>query len=82
MLNTGSSEILSDDNGDAVGIKLTCGTCESIPINTKAVVLTTCDIGADLYMVVEYKPELKGFMSVSALGIVEQRYQDGTGYRR
>ena len=38
-------------------------------MNAKAVVLTTGGFGANLDMVVEYKPELKGFMTTNAPGI-------------
>ena len=60
MLNTTATEILTDDNGAAVGIKATGASGETITINAKAVVLTTGGFGANLDMVVEYKPELKG----------------------
>ena len=80
MLNTTATEILTDDNGAAVGIKATGASGETITINAKAVVLTTGGFGANLDMVVEYKPELKGFD--------HQRprhpgpgHQDGTGHR-
>ena len=72
MLNTTATEILTDDNGAAVGIKATGASGETITINAKAVVLTTGGFGANLDMVVEYKPELKGFMTTNAPGILGQ----------
>ncbi len=72
MLNTTATEILTDDNGAAVGIKATGASGETITINAKAVILTTGGFGANLDMVVEYKPELKGFMTTNAPGILGQ----------
>ena len=72
MLNTTATEILTDDNGAAVGIKATGASGETITINAKAVVLTTGGFGANMDMVVEYKPELKGFMTTNAPGILGQ----------
>ena len=72
LLNTTANEILTDDNGAAVGIKATGASGETITINVKAVVLTTGGFGANLDMVVEYKPELKGFMTTNAPGILGQ----------
>ena len=70
--NSTATEILTDDNGAAVGIKATGASGETITINAKAVVLTTGGFGANLDMVVEYKPELKGFMTTNAPGILGQ----------
>ena len=72
MLNTTATEILTDASGAAVGIKATGASGETITINAKAVVLTTGGFGANLDMVVEYKPELKGFMTTNAPGILGQ----------
>ena len=47
MLNTTATEILTDDNGAAVGIKATGASGETITINAKAVVLTTGGFGAN-----------------------------------
>ena len=72
MLNTTATEILTDDNGAAVGIKATGASGETVTVSAKAVVLTTGGFGANLDMVVEYKPELKGFMTTNAPGILGQ----------
>ena len=72
LLNTTATEILTDANGAAVGVKATGSTGETVTVNAKAVVLTTGGFGANLDMVVEYKPELKGFMTTNAAGIQGQ----------
>ena len=72
MLNTTATEILTDANGAAAGIKATGETGETVTINAKAVVLASGGFGANLDMVVEYKPELAGFMTTNAAGIQGQ----------
>ena len=72
MLDTTATEILTDANGAAAGIKATGSTGETVTVNAKAVVLTTGGFGANLDMVVKYKPELKGFMTTNAPGIQGQ----------
>ena len=71
LLSTTAEEILTD-GGKAVGIKATGATGETITINAKAVILASGGFGANLDMVVEYKPELKGFMTTNAPGILGQ----------
>ena len=78
MLNTTATEILTDDNGAAVGIKATGASGENVTVNAKAVVLTTGGFGANLDMVVEYKPELKGFMTTNAAGAQGQGIEMAT----
>ena len=68
LLNTTATELLTDANGAVVGVKATGSTGETITVNAKAVVLTTGGFGANLDMVTEYKPELKGFMTTNAAG--------------
>ena len=72
MLDTTATEILTDANGAAVGVKATGASGETVTVNAKAVVLTTGGFGANLDMVVKYKPELKGFMTTNAPGIQGQ----------
>lgn len=72
MLDTTANEILTDANGAAVGVKATGASGETVTVNAKAVVLTTGGFGANLDMVVKYKPELKGFMTTNAPGIQGQ----------
>ena len=78
LLNTTATEILTDDNGAAVGIKATGASGETVTINAKAVVLTTGGFGANLDMVTEYKPELKGFMTTNAAGAQGQGIEMAT----
>ena len=72
MLDTTATEILADANGAAVGVKATGASGETVTVNAKAVVLATGGFGANLDMVVKYKPELKGFMTTNAPGIQGQ----------
>ena len=72
MLDTPATEILTDANGAAVGVKATGASGETVTVNAKAVVLATGGFGANLDMVVKYKPELKGFMTTNAPGIQGQ----------
>ena len=74
MLDTTATEILTDANGAAVGVKATgaSGETVTVTVNAKAVVLATGGFGANLDMVVKYKPELKGFMTTNAPGIQGQ----------
>ena len=72
MLDTTATEILTDANGAAVGVKATGSSGETVTVNAKAVVLASGGFGANLDMVVKYKPELKGFMTTNAAGIQGQ----------
>ena len=72
MLDTTATEILTDANGAAVGVKATGASGETVTVNAKAVVLTSGGFGANLDMVVKYKPELEGFMTTNAPGIQGQ----------
>ena len=72
MLDTTATEILTDANGAAEGVKATGASGETVTVNAKAVVLATGGFGANLDMVVKYKPELKGFMTTNAPGIQGQ----------
>ena len=78
LLNTTANEILTDASGAAVGIKATGSTGETVTVNAKAVVLTTGGFGANLDMVTEYKPELKGFMTTNAAGAQGQGIEMAT----
>ena len=78
LLSTTADEILTDANGAAVGVKATGSTGETVTVNAKAVVLTTGGFGANLDMVTEYKPELKGFMTTNAAGAQGQGIEMAT----
>ena len=72
MLDTTATEILTDANGAAVGVKATGASGETVTVNAKVVILASGGFGANLDMVVKYKPELKGFMTTNAPGIQGQ----------
>ena len=78
LLNTTANKILTDANGAAVGVKATGASGETVTVNAKAVVLTTGGFGANLDMVTEYKPELKGFMTTNAAGAQGQGIEMAT----
>lgn len=69
LVNTTAGSILTDDSGAAVGVSATGKDGETVTVNAKAVVLATGGFGANLDMVVQYKPELAGFMTTNAPGI-------------
>ena len=69
LLNTTATKILTDAEGAAVGIEATDNkTGDTVTVNAKAVILATGGFGANLDMVVEYKPDLAGFMTTNAAG--------------
>ena len=78
LLNTTATKILTDANGAAVGIEATGSTGETVTVNAKSVVLASGGFGANLEMVVQYKPELKGFMTTNAAGIQGQGIEMAT----
>ena len=78
LLNTTATELLTDANGAVVGVKATGASGETVTVNAKAVVLATGGFGANLDMVVEYKPELKGFMTTNAAGAQGQGIEMAT----
>ena len=72
ILNTTADTILTDESGQAVGVSGTDKDGNTVTVNAKAVVLATGGFGANLDMVVSYKPELAGFMTTNAAGIQGQ----------
>ncbi len=68
LLNTTANKILTDADGAAVGIEATDKNGATVTVNAKAVILATGGFGANLDMVVEYKPDLAGFMTTNAPG--------------
>ena len=63
IYNAPATEILMQD-GKAVGVK-----AEGYTVNAKSVVLASGGFGANLEMVAQLKPELKGFVTTNAAGI-------------
>ena len=72
ILNTTADTILTDANGQAVGVSGTDKDGNTVTVNAKAVILATGGFGANLDMVASYKPELEGFMTTNAPGIQGQ----------
>ena len=72
LTDTTATKILTDADGAAVGVVATGKTGNTVTVNAKAVVLATGGFGANLDMVVKYKPELEGFMTTNAAGIQGQ----------
>ena len=58
--------------GAAAGIIAEGKNGETITVNAKAVILATGGFGANLEMVASYKPELEGFMTTNAAGLLGQ----------
>ena len=75
LTDTTAFEILVDQNGEACGVAATGKTGNAVTVKANAVVLTTGGFGANLDMVVSYKPDLAGFMTTNASGIQGQGIQ-------
>ncbi|MGX8705541.1 MAG: FAD-dependent oxidoreductase, partial [bacterium] len=71
LTDTTATEILTNE-GAACGVKATGKTGNAVTVLANAVVLTTGGFGANLDMVVAYKPDLAGFMTTNASGIQGQ----------
>jgi len=69
--NTTANKIIMED-GKAVGVVAEGETGNTVTVNAKAVVLATGGFGADLDRVVEYNPDLKGFVTTNAAGSLGQ----------
>ena len=77
LLDTTADKILMDGD-QAVGIHATGKTGNNVTVNAQSVVLTSGGFGANLAMVEQYKPELKGFMTTNAPGIQGQGIEMAT----
>ena len=78
LTDTTATRILTDEAGAAVGVVATGKTGNTVTVNAGAVVLATGGFGANLDMVVQYKPELAGFMTTNAAGIQGQGIEMAT----
>lgn len=78
LLSTPANAILTDANGAAAGVSATDKNGNPVIVNAKSVVLATGGFGANLDMVVQYKPELAGFMTTNAAGILGQGIEMAT----
>ena len=72
MTNLTATKLLVDESGAVCGLEAATGDGYTVTVKAKAVVLTTGGFGANLDMVVQYKPELEGFMTTNAAGIQGQ----------
>ena len=72
ILNTTVDTILTDANGAACGVTGVATDGSKLTVNADVVILATGGFGANLDMVVSYKPELAGFMTTNAAGIQGQ----------
>ena len=72
LTDTTAEEIFVTSEGVACGVRATGKSGNTVTVAAGAVVLTTGGFGANLDMVVEYKPELAGFMTTNAAGIQGQ----------
>jgi fumarate reductase flavoprotein subunit len=68
IFNTTADTLLTDANGAVVGVSGTGKDGETVTVKAGAVILATGGFGANLDMVVEYKPSLAGFMTTNAAG--------------
>ncbi|MBQ8094767.1 MAG: flavocytochrome c [Clostridia bacterium] len=74
MTDTTAVELTTDENG-VNGVIADGKAGNKVTVKAKAVVLATGGFGANLDMVVEYSPELAGFMTTNAAGIQGQGIQ-------
>ncbi len=72
LTDTTATKILTDDTGAAIGVEAEGKAGNTVTVSAGAVLLTTGGFGANLDMVVSYKPELAGFMTTNAAGIQGQ----------
>ena len=72
LTDTTATRILTDESGAACGVEAEGKNGGTVTVNAKAVVLATGGFGANLEMVVQYAPQLDGFMTTNAAGIQGQ----------
>ena len=63
------TKLLTDEAGAVIGVEATGKGGNKITVKAKATILASGGFGANLAMVEQYKPELKGFMTTNAAGI-------------
>ena len=69
MTEVTAKKLLTDETGAVVGVEAEGKAGNKITVNAKATILATGGFGANLAMVEQFKPELKGFMTTNAAGI-------------
>ena len=67
-----ATKLLTNEAGAVIGVEAQGKAGNKVTVNAKAVILATGGFGANLDMVVKYKPELEGFMTTNAAGIQGQ----------
>ena len=67
-----AEKLLTNEAGAVIGVEAKGKNGNKVTVNAKAVILATGGFGANLDMVVQYKPELAGFMTTNAAGIQGQ----------
>ena len=72
LTQTTANALLTDESGAVTGVEATDKNGNTVTVNAKAVVLATGGFGANLEMVEQYAPQLKGFMTTNAPGILGQ----------
>ena len=72
MTNLTATRLLTDENGAVCGLEAATQDGYTVTVKAKAVILATGGFGANLDMVVQYKPDLAGFMTTNAAGIQGQ----------
>ena len=72
MTNLTATKLLTDETGAVVGLEAATNDGYKVTVKAKAVILATGGFGANLDMVVQYKPDLAGFMTTNAAGIQGQ----------
>lgn len=77
LFDTTATEIRME-NGAAVGINGVTANGANVIVNAKAVILATGGFGANLEMVAQLKPELEGFMTTNAAGLLGQGIEMAT----
>lgn len=68
LLETTATAILTNESGAACGVAATGVAGNNVTVNAGAVILATGGFGANLDMVAELVPSLKGFMTTNAAG--------------
>ncbi len=69
MTNLTATKLLVDESGAVCGLEAATQDGYTVTVKAKAVILATGGFGANLDMVVQYKPDLAGFMTTNAAGI-------------
>ena len=72
MINLTATKLLTGENGAVCGLEAKTSEGYTVTVYAKAVILATGGFGANLDMVVQYKPDLAGFMTTNAAGIQGQ----------